>query len=68
MCTESQKPEIFLTYNKTKGGVDAVDQMAHAFTTKMENGGGVTDVPQRKTKRQVQLAPNVLAIFAQKIP
>ena len=30
----------------------------------MENVGGVTDVPQRKTKRQVQLAPNVLAIFA----
>ena len=39
VCTESRKPEILLTYNKTKGGVDAVDQMAHAFTTR------------RKTKR-----------------
>ncbi|KAK3766873.1 hypothetical protein RRG08_052016 [Elysia crispata] len=39
VCTESQKPETFLTYNKTKGGVDAEDQMAHAFTT------------ERKTKR-----------------
>ncbi|GFR98194.1 PiggyBac transposable element-derived protein 4 [Elysia marginata] len=33
------KPEIVLAYNKTKGGVDAMDQMAHAFTVK------------RKTKR-----------------
>ena len=39
VCTESQKPETFLTYNKTKGGVDAENQMAHAFTT------------ERKTKR-----------------
>lgn len=38
-CETSGKPEIVLTYNKTKGGVDALDQMAHAFTVK------------RKTKR-----------------
>lgn len=36
---ESGKPEIILSYNKTKGGVDAMDQMAHSFTVK------------RKTKR-----------------
>ncbi|XP_059169788.1 piggyBac transposable element-derived protein 4-like [Physella acuta] len=34
-----KKPEIVLYYNKTKGGVDAMDQMAKAFTVK------------RKTKR-----------------
>lgn len=38
-CEASGKPEIVLAYNKTKGGVDALDQMAHAFTVK------------RKTKR-----------------
>ncbi|GFR63106.1 Piggybac transposable element-derived protein 4-like protein [Elysia marginata] len=36
---EKKKPEIVLPYNKTKGDVGAMDQMAHAFTTK------------RKTKR-----------------
>lgn len=36
---ESGKPEIVLTYNKTKGGVDSLDQMAHSFSVK------------RKTKR-----------------
>ncbi|GFN87506.1 PiggyBac transposable element-derived protein 4 [Plakobranchus ocellatus] len=39
ICPETTKPDIVLHYNKTKGGVDAMDQMAHAFTTK------------RKTKR-----------------
>ncbi|GFO15538.1 PiggyBac transposable element-derived protein 4 [Plakobranchus ocellatus] len=29
-----QPRKIVLTYNKTKRGVDATDQMAHAFTTK----------------------------------
>ena len=36
---EKKKPDIVLKYNATKGGVDALDQMAHSFTTK------------RKTKR-----------------
>lgn len=36
---ENKKPEIVLTYNKTKAGVDSMDQMAHSFTVK------------RKTKR-----------------
>ncbi|GFO06134.1 PiggyBac transposable element-derived protein 4 [Plakobranchus ocellatus] len=39
ICPETTKPDIVLDYNKMKGGVDAMDQMAHAFTTK------------RKTKR-----------------
>ncbi|GFO14989.1 PiggyBac transposable element-derived protein 4 [Plakobranchus ocellatus] len=39
ICPETTKPDIMLDYNKTKGGVDAMDQMAYAFTTK------------RKTKR-----------------
>ena len=36
---QNMKPEIVVYYNKTKGGVDTLDQMAHAFSTK------------RKTKR-----------------
>ncbi|GFR78630.1 PiggyBac transposable element-derived protein 4, partial [Elysia marginata] len=30
------KPEILMAYNKTKGGVDAMDQMAHTFTVKQK--------------------------------
>ncbi|GFN94395.1 PiggyBac transposable element-derived protein 4 [Plakobranchus ocellatus] len=33
-CETSGKPEIVLTYNKSKGGVDTMDQMAYAFTEK----------------------------------
>ena len=39
VAEKNNKPKMVLAYNKTKGGVDAMDQMAHAFTTK------------RKTKR-----------------
>ncbi|GFO23343.1 PiggyBac transposable element-derived protein 4 [Plakobranchus ocellatus] len=35
--SEGGKPDIVLAYNKTKGGVDAMDQMAHAFTTKRKS-------------------------------
>ena len=31
---ESGKPVIVLSYNKTKGGMDSLDQMAHSFTVK----------------------------------
>ena len=31
------KPDIVLTYNKTNGSVDAMDQMTHAFTTKQKS-------------------------------
>ncbi|KAK3758264.1 hypothetical protein RRG08_036534 [Elysia crispata] len=34
---DNGKPDIVLTYNKTKGGVDAMDQMTHAFTTKRKS-------------------------------
>ncbi|KAK3765295.1 hypothetical protein RRG08_013264 [Elysia crispata] len=34
VAEKNNKPEMVLAYNKTKGGVDAMDQMAHAFTTK----------------------------------
>ncbi|GFN87953.1 PiggyBac transposable element-derived protein 4 [Plakobranchus ocellatus] len=40
--SENGKPEIVLAYNETKGGVDAMNQMAHAFTTRLnesQNGG-----------------------------
>ncbi|GFN89792.1 hypothetical protein PoB_001629800 [Plakobranchus ocellatus] len=30
-CEASGKPQIILTYNKSKGGVDTMDQMAYAF-------------------------------------
>ncbi|GFO38989.1 PiggyBac transposable element-derived protein 4 [Plakobranchus ocellatus] len=33
-CKTSGKPEIVLTYNKSKGGVDTMDQMAYVFTLK----------------------------------
>ncbi|GFO49695.1 PiggyBac transposable element-derived protein 4 [Plakobranchus ocellatus] len=35
--SEGGKPDIVLAYNKTKGGVDAMDQMVHAFTTKRKS-------------------------------
>ncbi|GFS26369.1 PiggyBac transposable element-derived protein 4 [Elysia marginata] len=31
---ESRKPEMVMSYNATKGGVDSMDQMCHALTTK----------------------------------
>ena len=31
---ETRKPEIVMSYNATKGGVDSMDQMCHAVTTK----------------------------------
>ncbi|GFN81878.1 PiggyBac transposable element-derived protein 4 [Plakobranchus ocellatus] len=31
-CEARGKPEIVLTYNKSKGGVNTMDQMAYAFT------------------------------------
>ncbi|KAK3794668.1 hypothetical protein RRG08_028391 [Elysia crispata] len=31
---ETKKPEIVMSYNATKGGVDSMDQMYHAVTTK----------------------------------
>ena len=34
VCDITQKTEIVLKYNQTKGGVDGMDQMAKAFTTK----------------------------------
>ncbi|KAK3733767.1 hypothetical protein RRG08_026878 [Elysia crispata] len=34
---DNDKPDIVLTYNKTKGGVDAMDQMTQAFTTKRKS-------------------------------
>ncbi|GFO18526.1 PiggyBac transposable element-derived protein 4 [Plakobranchus ocellatus] len=33
-CEKNGKPEIALTYKKTTLGVDAVDQMVHAFAVK----------------------------------
>ncbi|GFO03347.1 PiggyBac transposable element-derived protein 4 [Plakobranchus ocellatus] len=33
-CETSEKPEIVLTYNKSKEGVDTMDQIAKAFTEK----------------------------------
>ncbi|KAK3775563.1 hypothetical protein RRG08_063661 [Elysia crispata] len=34
---DNGKSDIVLTYNKTKGSVDAMDQMIHAFTTKRKS-------------------------------
>ena len=34
---DNGKPDIVLTYNKTNGSVDAMDQMTHAFTTKRKS-------------------------------
>ena len=33
---ETRKPEIVMSYNATKGGVDGMDQMCHSVTTKRE--------------------------------
>ena len=53
-------------------GPSAIEDVSNlsAKKAKLEDGKRrrVTDFPQRKTKRQVQLALNVLAIFAQNIP
>ena len=34
---DNGKLDTVLTYNKTKGSVDAIDQMTHAFTTKRKS-------------------------------
>ena len=34
--TETQKPEINLFYNSTKGGVDVVDQMIDCYRSKVD--------------------------------
>ncbi|GFO45493.1 PiggyBac transposable element-derived protein 4 [Plakobranchus ocellatus] len=33
-CKTSGKPQVVLTYNKSRGGVDTMDQMAYAFIEK----------------------------------
>lgn len=35
--SNKNKPEIILDYNRTKGGVDTLDQMAHAYTVKRKS-------------------------------
>ena len=32
--TRKRKPEMVLFYNETKGSVDAMDKLAHSYTTK----------------------------------